>query len=901
MHRRLAVTFVTAALIPISHQGLNGSQTGLAEGPLSQFRGQTSSSRMPLAFTKNHGQWPDSILFRAGAGGATLWLTQNRVYYQCIRPAATQGSWSSRDRDGVDPLNRETAGTGRDKFDQVLIQASLDGANKATEVVGLEELAYKCNYFLGNDPSRWQTDVPNYAAVTYRDVYPGINLRLSGDANRVVKYEFEVAPGADARRIKVVYEGEVETSFDHQGRLIAMTRWGSMIGSIDAASHGQGQLSPRPSSQPVGVFGVSSQVMTAALSYSTYLGGSSTDEAKGIAVDSSGNAYVAGITRSTNFPGQQAYQLNQGSDDVFVTKLSSAGNELLYSTYLGGSNFDEAWGIAINGSGQAFVTGRTSSYDFPTVNPFQSDQGADDAFVTMLSSTGDSLGYSTYLGGTSADRAYAIALDDSGTACVTGYTTSTDFPTHNPLQMYQGAGDAFVTRIANLGDHLLYSTYLGGSGYDIGRGVTFFSGSSYVTGLTSSYNFPTQNPYEIMQGAQDAFVARLSGLGDSLLYSTYLGGSDQDGGFGIVVGNDGNAYVAGITTSSDFPTQDPLQTYRSGYDLFVTRLSSAGDSLVYSTYLGGNSDENLGGIALDSSDRACVTGYTTSPSFPTQCPYQTYQNSLDVFVAKLTQDGSKLVNSTCLGGSGSDGGTGIALDASDNVYVTGWTESPDFPIQNPYQLLQGGQDAFVTKLNTLDDTDGDSLSEEYDNCVCIANPGQENADGDAYGDVCDNCVYIANTGQEDHDGDGLGDACDVDNDNDGVPDSVDNCPLLADASQADGDFDGVGDACDNCPTTFNPGQEDTDQNGRGDSCWCLIDVPGDVNITHTVTSGDIIVLKNYVFLGGATLKPCWANGDVNCSGTITSSDIITLVNYVFKGGAPPCNICENSPLGASCK
>jgi hypothetical protein len=385
---------------------------------------------------------------------------------------------------------------------------------------------------------------------------------------------------------------------------------------------------------------------------------------------------------------------------VFVTKLSSAGNSLIYSTYLGGSFEDAGIGIAVDNSGCAYVTGYTYSPDFPTVNPYQTFQGSTDVFVTKLSSAGNSLMFSTYLGGSSDDHGIGIAVDNSGCAHVTGETRSGNFPTVNPYQTQQGDWDAFVTKLSSAGNSLIYSTYLGGSSYDPSRGIAIDnSGCAYVTGYTNSANFPTENPYQTDQGDWDAFVTKLSTAGNSLIYSTYLGGNGNDDGRVITVDASGCAYVTGATSSIDFPTVNPYQTDQDTTDVFVTKLSSAGNSLIYSTYLGGNEWDYGNGIAVDNSGCAYVTGYTNSADFPTENPYQTDQGDWDAFVTKLSSAGNSLIYSTYLGGSSRDYGRGIAVDNFGCAYVTGYTQSTDFPTENPYQTDQGYNDVFVTKLS----------------------------------------------------------------------------------------------------------------------------------------------------------------------------------------------------------
>jgi len=670
--------------------------------------------KMPLAFTKNMGQWDDRVLFRANAGSATMWFTKEGVTYEFTRRI---------DKNGTNPmasLDSRIRGndTQPDNVEQLVLTAKFIGANPNPEVVAEGQMEYKCNYFIGNEPMKWHTDVPSYEAITLKDIYPGIDLKYSGDGNAQAAYEFIVAPGADIAQIRVDYEGVEGTSIDADGRLVLKTKWGDMIEAIKSPSiavlSGSASFS-QLSEKTIGfeANGESRQALgtlSVGLVYSTYLGGGGGDFGLGIAVDGSGNTYVTGYTASFNFPTLNPYQTYQDTAAAFVTKFSSSGT-LIYSTYLGGGGWDNGYSIAVDGSGNAYVTGQTLSSNFPTLNPYQTDQFTYDAFVTKLSSSGNSLIYSTYLGGGSSDYGKGIAVDGSGNAYVTGWTYSSDFPTLNPYQTtYQGNRDVFVTKLSSTGSSLIYSTYLGGGDYDGGFGIAVDgSGNAYVTGWTWSSNFPTLNPYQpANHGSSDVFVTKLSSSGNSLIYSTYLGEGERDEGFGIVVDGSGNAYVAGMTLSSNFPTLNPYQTYQGGYDVFVTKLSSSGASLIYSTYLGGGGDDGGdpnsgsgggGGIAIDGSGNAYVTGITNSSNFPTLNPYQTDQGGEDAFVTKLSSTGNSLIYSTYLGGGANDAGSGIAVDGSGNAYVTGGTVSANFPTLNPYQATyQGGGDAFVTKL-----------------------------------------------------------------------------------------------------------------------------------------------------------------------------------------------------------
>jgi hypothetical protein len=355
--------------------------------------------------------------------------------------------------------------------------------------------------------------------------------------------------------------------------------------------------------------------------------------------------------------------------------------------------------------------GTTESTDFPTQSPYQASlQGTSNAFVAKLAPAGDALVYSTYLGtGSTADMGVGgIAVDASGAAYVTSDTQSSIFPTQSAYQAtLRGSSNAFVTKLAAGGNALVYSTYLGGAGKDQGAAIAVDgSGSAYITGSTGSYNFPTtKTAYQTaLRGAGNAFVTKLSPAGNALVYSTYLGGSGGDGGVGIALDSHLSAYITGSTNSTDFPTQSPVQaTYQGGnLDVFVTKLSPAGDALLYSTYLGGAHDDSGYGIAVDASGSAYVTGSTGSSNFPTQSAFQpAIAGNFNAFVTELSPSGNSLVYSTFLGGSKADGGHAIALDEAGSVYITGGTSSTDFPT-----TPSAYQPSFYTNGNpTITDTD----------------------------------------------------------------------------------------------------------------------------------------------------------------------------------------------------
>ncbi|MCK4763962.1 MAG: SBBP repeat-containing protein [Candidatus Aminicenantes bacterium] len=428
-------------------------------------------------------------------------------------------------------------------------------------------------------------------------------------------------------------------------------------------------------------------------------------------------AGVTGSTNFPVLNQYQVLQSDVDAVISIIDPTKSGTESLLYSTYLGGSNMDSARGIAVDDSGHVYVSGYTYSTNFPTLNQYQTNQGERDGFITVLDpslSGAASLLYSTYLGGTGDDYCYrSIAADNNGNTYITGVTRSTDFPTLNQYQTHQGDVDVFVTKIDTTQSgaaSLLYSTYIGGTDADVVREIAADnSGGAYVTGYTSSTDFPTLNQYQADQLKDDAFVTKIDTYqtgASSLLYSTYLGGAGSDYGYGITVDNIGNAYVTGFTYSVDFPTLNQYQGFQGTADVFVTKIDttqSGAAALLYSTYIGGASGEYGRGIAADNNGRAYVTGYTYSSDFPTFNLYQGFQGVSDAFVTNIdtTQSGaSSLLYSTCLGGKVRDWGYSIAVDNIGNAYVTGGTKSSNFPTVNQYQTLSTAyySDIFITKL-----------------------------------------------------------------------------------------------------------------------------------------------------------------------------------------------------------
>jgi hypothetical protein len=451
--------------------------------------------------------------------------------------------------------------------------------------------------------------------------------------------------------------------------------------------------------------------------YATVLGGSDADTPRGIAVDGQGSAYVTGQTRSASFPVANAYDATFNgpafSYDAFVTKLAPDGGSLAYSTFLGGAADENAYTIAVDAAGRAFVGGGTGSSTFPTANAYDATPNGFDAFVTEFAPDGGSLAYSTFLGGSSGESVTALAVDAAGAIYVAGSTASTDFPLVNAADATLSSGEAFVAEIAPAGTSLVYSTYFGGIQNDTVGGIAVdSSGAAYVTGATFSNNIPVTNAFDATynerHGEGDAFALKVNPTG-SFGYATYLGGEWYDEGFGVAVGADGQAVVVGETISANFPSTasafDP--TYNGGVDydpgdrggdVFVTKLTAAGTALTFSTYIGGGSEDRGDAIAVDASGAIYLAGETLSANLA-GAGNAFGGGYKDAYVAKLDPTGTSLVFTTYLGGSESDGGIGLAVDAAGAVYLAGYTGSADFPTANAYDAtLDGSGDAFVTKL-----------------------------------------------------------------------------------------------------------------------------------------------------------------------------------------------------------
>ncbi len=631
--------FATIYLYRSTRSNSESPQAGKSEAP-AKAEVQEAYGKLPLSFEANQGQTDDKVKFLSRGHGYSLYLTADETVLKL----------RNKDRGS----KAEDGESGSAAQGSSVLRMKLVGANTRPDVAGVDQLPGKTNYFIGTDPKQWRTDVPTYAKVKFEDVYPGVDVIYYGTQGRELEYDFIVAPKADPKAIRLSFTGAEKLEMDGQGDLVAQLAGAPLRmrkpyvyqeqdgvkQEIDGnyVLNGEGEIrfdiAAYDKARPL--------VIDPVIAYSTYLGGAGQDAGLEIAVNEHGSAFVTGLTTSLDFPpAPAAKRLGPGGGyDAFVVKLNAAGNALVYSTYLGGSE-DENYhggvsygGIAIDGNDQAYVTGITKSKDFPvTPGALSTDLNSyADAYVSKLNAAGNALIYSTFLGGKGFDGGQGIAVDQFGQAYVTGQDESGDLPV-NGFQPVHSAGCS--------------------SGY------------------------------------KDGFIAKLNVNGSAILYASYFGGNACNLGWGITVDSTQNVYVMGETVATNFPVTATAfdSTFNGVSDIFITKVNTnilGPASLSYSTYLGGSGEERVtysGSVAVDSTGRFIyVTGLTASVSpadFPLanaaqpapNGPYDAFITKLDTFQPPATQ----LVYSTYLGGGGGEFGSGIAVDINGNAYVAGST------------------------------------------------------------------------------------------------------------------------------------------------------------------------------------------------------------------------------------
>jgi Beta-propeller repeat len=744
--------------------------------------------KLPLAFEPNRGQTDARVKFLA-RGGYTLFLTKNAAVLDFpVASDQSKAAIKSGEAEKGVVLNSRLKVPISKKAPQIadsVLQMRLVGVNPNAAVGGEDELPGKSNYFIGNDPKKWRTDVPQYARVKYSEIYPGVNLVYYGNQSGQLEYDFQVAPGADPSAITFEVAAErgsrdqnkacgkakpnPSLHLDANGDLLVKLAGGEVrfhkpvvYQTISDETRGNAPkkfitgryllangnlvrfaIANYDKSKPL--------VIDPVMLYSSYIGGSGYDQGSSIAVDGSGNAFLTGYTTSADFPVVNqipgacngACGQGNGRDDAFVIKVNATGTALVYSSYIGGTDYDLGHGVAVDGSGDAYLIGQTASTDFPVVNQIP---GACSTrclgFVTTINAAGDALVNSSLI----SALPEAITLDSSDNLYLTGSADLPYFPIVNQIPgacngtCATGGGptNAFVTKI-NAGENaLVYSSLIGGSGSnqsgmgDEGSSIAVDdSGNTYLTGSTASTNFPVVNqiPGACNEGCgngalQNAFLTKVNAAGSALVYSSYIGGGLGDGGNGVAVDSSGNAYLAGSTSSTNFPVVNQIAgacNGKCGSDLvqnaFVTKVNAAGSALIYSSRIGGSDYEIGYGIAVDGSGNAYLTGSTSSTDFPIvdQIPgacigaCSVEGAAVNAFITEVNAAGSALVNSSKIGGSFIDYALAIAMDSSGNAYLTGYTESTDFPRVKQIPGACNGTcgsgsaefpDVFVTKITS---------------------------------------------------------------------------------------------------------------------------------------------------------------------------------------------------------
>ncbi|MGH2677673.1 MAG: hypothetical protein ACRDHB_04855 [Actinomycetota bacterium] len=664
---------------------------------------------LSLPFIENRGQVDPSIRYYLTGGGASVAFA----------------------RDGVRLALQ----------DRTPLQIGFPGA-RSVAPAAMSKTETMVSYFRG-PRSAWEAGLPTFDRVAYRSLWPDIDLVYSRGSG-ALKYELRLAPGADPKNIRMTYRGARGLRLDDRGGLEVSTRSGVIVDkppvawqrvdgrrrpvavafSVDESSYGF----------RIGTYDPDRRlVIDPAIVYSGFIGGLGDDQAWDVAADSAGHAYVVGQTTSTatTFPVTSGPDLTEnGSEDAFVAKVSPSGSGLVYAGFIGGMDEDIAFGVTADAAGNTYVTGRTYSEDgsFPVVGgPETSNDGMGDAFVAKLNPSGTALQYSGFIGGSSADIGFGIAVDGQGHAYINGATQSsqTSFPvTVGPDLQHNGGWDTFVTKVNPLGSGLDYAGYIGGSGNELTEGIPRIAvdaaGNAYLTGPTDSdqATFPVTGGPDLSfnGGFGDAFVAKVNPQGTGLIYAGYIGGVGVDAGLGVAVDGSGRVLVGGFTNSPEtsFPAAGgPDLTFNGGFgDAFVARVNPSGTGLEFAGYIGGVDDDFGLNLGVDPAGHAYISGVTesTETTFPVVAGPDLSSNGMqDAFLTKIDADNAGLVYSSFIGGTDDEIGWGLAVDPAGNAYVAGNSASTEasFPVAvGPDLSSNGSDDAFITKIETTERCQG---------------------------------------------------------------------------------------------------------------------------------------------------------------------------------------------------
>jgi len=705
----LAIASLLSALVPNIHsvtEPVAGQNRSTILEMNANRSGKSASTEaigsLPVSFEANRGQADADVKFVGRGDGFGVLLKADEA---------------------VLALHKRKRGPADESLSAHRVTMRLEGANSAPFLSGVQEQVTRANYFIGNDPSKWIRGVETYSGVLYSSVYRGVDLMFHGN-ERQLEYDFTVAPGGDANEIKLRFDGVDDATLAEEGSLILHTPAGELRHERPIAYQEKGgarvpvtaafkELADGTIGFQVGYYDQTRPlVIDPVLVYSTYMGGAASDVGRGIVADGAGNAYLVGDSFSSDF----LFRSSTTNSDVFVGRLSTDGLFLTYS-FFGGAKNESATGLAVDGSGNVYLCGTTESPDFPVVNSVGSALlGTSDAFVVKIAASLQQFFYSSLIGGSGRETGVSVGTDAAGSAYISGRTSSLDFPLVGAIQPVYGGGDsdAFVSKLAVDGKTLVYSTYLGGSGTEDlmeRSGISVdTAGNAYVTGDTQSTNFPLKNALQPAKNGNtstsDGFVSVINPSGSDFVYSTYLGGTNDDFGLGIGTDPSGNAYVCGSTKSTSFPGSTSTRTSTTTSDAFVAKLNPSGSAISYLTFIGGaNGNEAANAIAVDSVGRAAIAG-SAGDGMTTVHSIQSFFKGgpEDALVARLGTIGS-VEFSTYLGGSGDDVALGVAFapsgPAAGYVFVTGFTDSQDFlTLEALRSENAGARDIFIAKMDT---------------------------------------------------------------------------------------------------------------------------------------------------------------------------------------------------------
>jgi hypothetical protein len=711
----LAVASLLSALVPTTHSGAEPvTSQNRAE---SSERGQRGSRNrasseaagsLPVNFEANRGQAEADVKFVGRGNGFGVLLKTGEAAL----------ALHSRKQERAGESRARSKGTADESLPAHRVTMKLEAANPTPFVSGVQEQVTRANYFLGNDPSKWIRGVECYSGVMYSSIYRGVDLMFHSN-QRQLEYDFTVAPGGNPDAIRLRFEGVDELEIAREGALLLHTPAGEVRHERPIAYQEKDgsrlpvtalfkQLADGAIGFQVGDYDRTQPlIIDPVLVYSTYAGGVASDFGRAIAADAAGNAYLIGDSFSSDF----LFRASTTNSDVFVGKLSANGLLLTYS-FFGGNKNDTATGLVVDGSGNVYLCGSTESADFPEVSSVGVGlAGPSDAYVIKISANFQTFFYSSLIGGSGTETGVSVALDAAGSAYISGRTTSQDLPRVGAIQNSYGGGDsdAFVSKLSLDGKTLAYSTYLGGSGAEdvqIRSGISVDAlGNAYVTGDTQSANFPLKSALQpAKSGAastSDAFVSVINPSGSDFVYSTYLGGINDDFGLAIAVDPSRNAYVAGRTRSTSFPGSTSTRTSTTTSDAFVAKLNTAGSAISYLTFVGGASgDDAANAIAVDAMGNAAIAGSAGDGLTAVKGIQSFFKGGPeDALVAKLATTGA-VTFSTYLGGSGDEVALGVAFGADGAIYVTGFTDSQDFlTVEALRSANAGAKDIFIAKID----------------------------------------------------------------------------------------------------------------------------------------------------------------------------------------------------------